>query len=396
MSAPVVMLASRLERHAWTHGALVARLARALIARGREVTLLCDAAEDTAMFGCRVRARRAFEHDQAEAPTATARWLARMAQARAPGAQDAVTLSLTRLVPGEVWMPVDESAAALLADELGSRRTLSRAMWLWRHWGVLAGRRMERDAAADEGQVRAVLAFGPSAAAAAAGRWPRLAGRVRDIGFAAMVEPATGEAESRLRAEVRARLHINASRRVVLVSLMRTAGADWQAFLGAVARITAPEVRAGNAPVVVAMARDAYAVHDAACRAGCQRALRVVGQTERVDALLAAADAAAAPLGTGPDAFRAGATGRFIADALRAGRPVLSAPTASGVDLVAHRGVEAPGMVVEPTVEAWAEGLRNVCDDDWLAARAIGARAAGGDLGFEEWVGRVEAALDDR
>jgi glycosyltransferase involved in cell wall biosynthesis len=221
----------------------------------------------------------------------------------------------------------------------------------------------------------------------------RLGGRVRDVGFAAMVEPAFREREARLRAEVRARLHINLSRRVVLVSLMRTAGADWEAFLGAVARITAPEVRAGEAPVIVAMARDAYAVHDAACRAGCQRALRIVGQTERVEALLAAADAAAAPLGARPDAFRSGATGRFIADALRAGRPVLAATMASGVDLLEHHGVEAPGLVVEPAVEAWAEALHKVCDDDWLAARTIGARAAGAGVGFQDWVERILAEL---
>lgn len=397
MSTPVLMLASRLERHAWTHGALVARLTRALAERGREVTLLCDAAEDVEMFGCHVRARRPFEHNQAEQPAATSRWLARTAGSRNESARDdLVTLSLTRLVPGEVWMPLDQSVEALLEDELASRSLLSRGMWLARHWGALAARAIEREAAQREGCVRRVLAFGPAAAATAARRWVRLGGRVRDVGFAAMVEPATGEREARLRAEVRARLHVNPSRRVVLVSLMRTAGADWEAFLGAVARITAPEVRAGNAPVIVAMARDAYAMHEAACRAGCQRALRIVGQTARVEALLAAADAAAAPLSARPDAFRAGATGRFVADAIRAGRPVLAAATASGADMLQHCGVETPGLVVEPSAEAWMEGLRQVCDDDWLAARTVGARAAAAGVGFEDWVERVVAELEPR
>src|SRR5690606_5158432 len=206
----------------------------------------------------------------------------------------------------------------------------SRWMWLSRHRGALLGRAVERQAVRTAGGSARVLAFGPAAAAAARERWPRLAEGVRDVGFATMVEPVAADLHARFRAEVRARLHINPARRVVLVSLMRTVGTDWEAFLEAISRITAPEVATGHAPVVVAMARDAYAVHDAACRAGCQRALRVVGQTEAVEALLSAADAVCAPLEPRPDAFCAGATGRFVADALRAGLPVLAAAGASG------------------------------------------------------------------
>jgi glycosyltransferase involved in cell wall biosynthesis len=180
---------------------------------------------------------------------------------------------------------------------------------------------------------------------------------------------------------------------------MRTAGAVRAAMVGR-----------GLPPATVALTRRGYTVQQAAQRAALSARLPGSGaapdagvwfltETARPDALLAACDLAVAPAETEPGA------GRFIADALRSGVPVVAHRHAPGAALLAPgAGMRSPGarasgtgragvFVDSDTPDAWLRALTTALDERWLReARAHAARAAE-SLAMDALAARIEALL---
>jgi hypothetical protein len=312
-----------------------------------------------------------------------------------------VCLSLSRVVGGDVWMPLEPSGRSWLSR---SRRTLSAksfAIAAARHHGALRAWAMDAVFAAPlpgaGGPIRRVLAVG----ATSAGEASRALHRVRGLGervvkadpFGA-VDPPGRDAAANLRATTRAVLDIDAERRVVLVSAPHPVGRTLDGLLEAVADAGSRD--AARAPLLLILAKDCYALHARALRLGAAPHMRIVGLTERMDAALAAADAVALPHTAARGLFASGAIGRLGVDALRFGRPILALSGATGYGLARLRSTtqDFPGLVVDyPSADAWLRSLRQLCDDAWYQRAAAAAAELGAPMRLDRFVDRLVQVL---
>jgi len=396
----VLVLSGRTARQPWTHGAIVQAICSALAARGHAVVLAAQSIDEPRAFaGCEaVHAFDSFDQTATDWPLGFATW-ARRRRGRIP---HDVSVSLSRLVGGDVWMPLDPSAAAWLARAARSLSVPSLAIALARHCGVFRAWAGEAFFVApirgDDESIRRVLAIGP-ARDDAARRLQRARGlgeRVRRVEpFAAIVPPSETELRA-LRDRTRAILGIAPNRRVVLVSAPRPVGKLLDPLLLAVRELALREGE--GSPVMLALARDGYAVHSRAVRCAAVKSLRVMGLTERMDAALAAADMVALPIRAERGVFEQGGAGRLAADALALGRPLLALAGSVGSSLARLRssGDDSPGIVVEQSSrELWSRALRQACEAGWAVRSAAAAREVAGTLTFERFMEALDTALHE-
>ena len=145
-----------------------------------------------------------------------------------------------------------------------------------------------------------------------------------------------------------------------------------------------------HAPILLVLGREGYSVHAQARRAGCEHLVRLLGGTSRMDAALAAADAAIAPLARRND----DCTGRFIADCLRFGVPVIAHPEAPGVELIEPKqfGTAPVGLIVQNA--DWADAIEHMLTPAWLEPTRRAASDVGITLSMEALVTRLEHMLE--
>jgi glycosyltransferase involved in cell wall biosynthesis len=395
----ILLVASTVSSRAWGEGRFVADVVAGLSRRGHQVHAVAESVEDPAMLEVgpagSVAARRPLRDNAAQPGGALRRFAA--GAARRIGHD--VTLSLTRLVPASVWMPIDFGAAAWTRHVRRQGGPIRLLMKVPRHWTLPASLAAEARAPrilAPTGAVQRLLVFGRHAAVDAARLMPHLAGRIMDAGFASRLERPTPAAAASLRRRTREALGLAAESRVVLASLpwsLASSDPDLLAFLGGASML------GSRSPALLILARDALAVHAAAVRLDglAESRIRILGRTAHIDAALAAADAVAVPLAPPAGPFRSGSMGRMVADALRWGRPVLVLPGAPGMELI-HTDApehERPGLAVRaPTTEAWSDALARVADDAWLASAGAAAASAGATLDLDRQVDRIIEALE--
>jgi glycosyltransferase involved in cell wall biosynthesis len=152
------------------------------------------------------------------------------------------------------------------------------------------------------------------------------------------------------------------------------------------------EARRGQPSLVVVIAgRRTHAIETEAQKAGCIDSVRIIGATSRMDALLAAADLAVSPwVGSGLSG------GRFVADALRLGCPVLAHRGSPGAELVepTHFGTpELGGIVARATAQAWAQAIGETLSRERLTGAERAARDAGAVVSMDAMAARVESIL---
>lgn len=396
----ILLIAGWVSRQPWSEGRFVADLALAFADRGHQVHLAADAVEDRSMFrrppgagDIAISTRRPFR-DNPTRPAAGVRRFAADLAARTP--HDAA-VSLTRFVPASVWMPIDFGAWAWLGHISRNSTPIRMAMKVPRNLALPAALFAEARAHGlytPAGSVQRLLVFGRQAAADAALALPDIAGRIIDAGIVSRFDTPRPAALADLGLRTRRALGITPDRRVLLLSLpwsISRADEELAAFLAGAAELE------DRSPLIIALARDAFALHRAAIRQYADPAMLILGRTARIEDALAACDAAAAPLTPVAGPFRAGAMGRFIADSLRFGRPVFAAAGAPGAELIvpAALGLSPPGqIVVAPTPEAWSSTLDCLNDDAWLATSNAAAARVGAGLAFATLVDRVQEALD--
>ncbi|MCC6675694.1 MAG: hypothetical protein IT436_00995 [Phycisphaerales bacterium] len=373
----ILILAEYIRRMPWSSSAWAGELARGLSARGHEVTIACDGLDDpAALEGLGLRVRRPVRTVRGSDPIGFQRWAFAMRKRMS----DHASISLTPWCAGDVWIRLDADSTAAIFRSLRANRPLTALLELAHCPWILAALNAEARAVRTAGPVRQ-LRFAANAAE----------DESHALLFASRL-PRPDEAQVLLwRARVREALGINPSREVLLLSAMEVDAPALEAFLAGVARLR--RRGPGISPVVLAASRRSYSVSRAAARAGCEPGtVRHIGSTARIECALAACDAAVVP---GPDRG-ASAGARFLADALRTGRPVLAHRKAPGASLLepAHFGTAPLGLLTDAgTAENWAALLETAFSDGWIARAQRAARDAGPALSIDGLLDRLERHL---
>ena len=375
----------------WRRDAWSVAVARGLSGLGHDVIVACDGAHDLAAFApAEVIARKPLRTRFGGQPLRFQAWAEKI---RDTTTHD-VSLSLTPLVPAVVTLTAIDNALGRFSVILSMRNPVS-MMLEYLHEPLLplvaiAERRVVRSPLI---QRRLVLAGAPPGA------------RVGDdvsIGMASTQEPVTGDARESLRTGVRSSLGIDSEACVLLTSAMHPfragATAMVEGFAAARDRAVVPmgseaSISSRDAPPVLLVAgRYNVAFHNAAAKAGCLDRVKFLGGTSRMEAALAAADVAIVPAPLRPLT----GTGRFIADAVRVGLPVVASPGAPGVHLLTRvaSGVLSPGIVVgDNTPQAWRAAIEMILDSGVRARHVAAARDMSPVLTMSSLLARLEHVL---
>ncbi len=378
----------------WRRDAWSVAVARGLAGMGHEVIVACDGAHDlTAFSPAEVIARKPLRTRFGGQPIRFQAWAE---QIRESTPHD-VSLSLTPLVPAAVTLTAIDNALGRFSVILRMRNPFSMVLE-YLHEPLLplvaiAERRVVRSPLIRH---RLVLAGAP------------VGTRVGDdisIGMASTQEPMSAEDRESLRTAVRTALGIDPEACVLLTSAMHPfrggASAMVEGFAAAQSRAAAPMGSEASIssrvvpPVLLVAGRYNVAFHSAAVKAGCVDRVKFLGGTSRMDAALAAADAAIVPA---PVRLLTG-TGRFIADAVRVGLPVVASPGAPGVALLtrAASGVLAPGIVVdENSPSAWRTAIEMILDSGVRTRHTAAARDVSPKLAMPSLLARLERVLAER
>jgi hypothetical protein len=274
-----------------------------------------------------------------------------------PMVEHDVSLSLTRLVSADVWAPVGPTSGRSFGVMVRSLSPISAGLEAlhqpWLASAIMAERAAKRHA---NGAVLAEIGADQPTGV--------------DLGFVSgLTRPTDGERDA-LRREVRDRLGIGQDQPVLLMSCAHLDRPGLGPMLDALGRFR------DDGPLLLVVGRRGWSISQAAAAHGCSGQVRHLGATGRMDAALSACDAAVAP-------FRAagnGTTGRFIADAVLMGVPVLADPLAPGARLLRER--PDAGEIVH---------------GDWLGAirRVVEQRPTpSDDVSMERFVERLVEVLE--
>lgn len=401
----VLVLAGRIARPRWTSGGLITALCAALLSRGIRLDIACHSLDDTPptpdsplaaadSIACFDR----FRQTATDFPFGFASWIARK---RRDTPHD-VSLSLTRFAAADVFFPIDPTGASWLRRATQTRSAPSLALALGRHHGAF--RALAREvfrrlpyAPADR-PTRRVLAVGPTAAAEAQRLLTPtgLADRVRQLPFFSTLTPLSPDQLSDVRARTRTLLGIPPDRRVVLVSAPTPIGNVLDGLMKGAVDIHTRFRGHADTPILLILARDAFAAHSATARTGALPHTRILTPSDRVEAPLAAADLCVLATPAAIGQFEFGATGRFAADALRMGRPLIALSGASGYDLARHIFSDSsrPGLTIDTSEpDVWQRALRTACEERWLEESGRAAAQIGTSLASEPFHGAILDAL---
>jgi hypothetical protein len=333
---------------------------------GHSVVVACDGADDPAMVApARVLRRASPRRAEHRRPGAFAAWAARLVR---EGPQDA-SLSLSPCVGADLWCPVEPSAGMFITHVLQRRSLASLAMAMthmtWLPGALLAERRA---------RARGPAPIGVSA-------------RDGGLGYASAENVPTVAQREGLRRRVRDLLGVSMDRQVLVMSGVHHARGGVGAMLAGLTGVAAK--REAMAPILLVLGREGYSVHAMARRHGCERQIRLLGGTSQARDAIAGADAALAPI---PATDRQ-ASGRFVADCLRLGVPVVADARAPGADLVAPTsfGTAPVGIIVEQG--RWAEAIGQILSEEWLEPTRRAAADVGATLSMQAFLRRVEHEL---
>ena len=357
-------------------------LVRAFRNRGHEITLAIDGADDCDIFAGDDRIRVLVHNPQRDHlganPFAFQQWAFALRE-RIPHDR---TVSLTPLVPGELWLPLGPGAWDNVKAVLATQSPLSALSELAHQPWLLAVEAAERIAASS---TTPVLTFGSGPTG---------------LGYASRLPQPSESEVMEMRSTMRELLRIPFDRPVVLISAFHAHRFGLKPFLSGFAHLCRETT--DRKPLCLIIGRSGESIAEAASRAGCLDYVKMLGRTNRVIELLAAADLAAVPLAAARYS-RFGlktstVTGRFTADALRIGRPVIALNRAPGAELLQppedNSDPLGPGWIVDSADSTqWSIGLTTAMSRPWLGHRTPAARTAGALLSMDRLIDRMEIIL---
>lgn len=384
----VLLIAEYVRDNPVTIGYWLIDLARALAARGHTVTVALDGLENpepltTFATGpldqgepIQLRVHRPARDHLGANPFPFQKWAMRI---RDQVTHD-VSLSLTPLVPGDVWLPLGPQTWDSIKSVLMTQSPISAVSeFVHRPW-LPAVDMAERIAA------RATTR--------------RLTFGLQGIGYASRLEQPDPDRVADVRRMVRRRLGIDESRSVVIASVLHAHRSGLKSFLGAFGHVV--RETSGPKPLALLIGRSGESIARYAQRFGVTEHVMQLGRTMRVMELIAASDLVAAPLAAAKYAswgLKLSATsGRFVADGLRVGRPVIALNRASGAEMLAPGRLQedplGPGWIVDANdTTQWSIGLMTGLSKAWLGHRTPAARKAGADLGMDALLTRLEGVM---
>ncbi|MCW5755377.1 MAG: glycosyltransferase [Phycisphaeraceae bacterium] len=346
----------------WAPSRWATDAAEGLRRRGHRVVMVCDGADDGARLAAGVDeayVRRPARRVRDRRPLAFARWARRQLHAIEVDA----TISCSSLVEGSIELWSGMSALGELGQIVRERSAASVFLELAHHRGLLSAvmgeRRVRRRAKGEK-----VGAWGASRLEAT---------DVDDV----------------LRNRVRGALGINVDERVFLIGATHRHRPGIREMLAGLGMFQ----RGGGGGVAIVIGRETYSLSAMAGSAGAQ--VRCLGAMRDMAAVLAAADVVVAA----GDASGEGGTGRFVADALHVGRPVLCDAGASGAELLesVNSQGEAPGAwVSKRTAGAWCEAFVELMEAGTYARAQRAAQRLRGTLSMDAWISRLEESLAAR
>jgi hypothetical protein len=348
----------------WTPSWWAIVLAQALAERGHQVDLVLDGTETspepTAPYRVHI-ARPGRIHLGAHPGR-----FVRLVQSLRREQPQAVVLSLTPLLAGDLWLPVEPSPLQIARRLVRDLRPVSLALELAHHpW--LGFEAWAAWRAGHPGATR--LAFD---ATAGAEMLPRVT----------TLSQAQADAAHRASIDVRSSLSVPTGHALAVLSLPELNARVLSPFLSDLAAATA---RVSKPLTIVAATARPHTLARLAADAGLARLVPVT-LSRSMHTLLAAADLALAPPPQAPPSA-AGASGRWIADALALGVPVVAHKNAPGSDLIpqsvqaawrtrdelaaalAHTLETSPGRTPVPTIPTHLSRDRLLERLEALAAR---------------------------
>jgi len=366
----VLVLIERVRRMPWHHSRWAVQIARGLAGRGHSVTLACDGISDPEETGrVRLVVRRPPSSLLKRQPLRFAAWARGLVNG---GGHDA-SLSLTPLADADVWAPVgppehDEAARLVRANVVSA--ALNGLTRPWIPAGVIAASDAQRRARVTQPIVARIGRVRPAPGETA-------------LGCAATLDPT--EHLDALRRRARAILGIAGEVLVIAMAITH----HERPGLGELIPALGPALRGSGAELLV-VTTGPRTMHERLRRTGVR--VHVLGTTTRPAIFLAASDVVVVPQTAGP-----GATGRLVADAVRAGRPVLCARGASGDGLIDSPAPDspAPGRIVVPIARGWLGALPLALDPAWRREAALGARRLGPTLTLDRMLDRLEPVLEE-
>ncbi|HMN42586.1 MAG TPA: hypothetical protein PKE29_17230 [Phycisphaerales bacterium] len=397
----ILIISGRTARHPWSAGALVARACHALAAKGHTLTLAAQSIDDESLFSScsRLLAFDSFDQTATDWPFGFASWAAK----RRRDTPHDICLSFSRVIAGDVWLPLEPSGSSWLARVRRTHSPKSLAIAVARHHGAL--RALASDAFfggppdAARSPAPRIIATGGTSAGEASRTLHRVRGlgdRVVRVDLFSMIDPPAPDQLATLRRHTRKTLRIPDHRRVLLISAPGPVGATLDGLLTAIADLA--RRTSDRAPLALILAKDSFALHARALRASAADHARIIGLTHRMDAALAAADAVALPHKAERGIFDSGALARLAADALRFSKPILALSGAPGYGAARLRSSQqdSPGLVVDyPTAETWSRAIRTISDDGWLERASTAAAELGAGLTFTHFADRLESVLTE-
>lgn len=395
----VLIFAEYLRSMAWSTTAWIPAIALELAARGHDVHVFCDGIEDPAIFSIapghlRVHTRRPMRKLRASDPLGFARWCGESLDAH-PGSR---SISFTRYFPGDLWIPLGRPIMQAIFHAMRAHRPATAAMEIlhrpWAPKALLAEHAAQSRADrthARLGDFRSPSAS-PSAPSTSTGPQEPAWLTPLALGFASTITPSSPEHVESLRSRVRKLLSIPESALVVGLSAVHHDRAGLRDFFEGAAAAIQSHVPPSPDLHILVMGRKTHTLHTLVSACGAAAQTHLIGGTQRADAFLAACDVAVST----PTRVDPSSTGRFIADALMMGLPVLTTHTAPGADLLKpgpEQSVSA-GLILDfPTPDAWRRALRTAASPPWRAVAAARARALAPTLTIAALVDRLSSGL---
>lgn len=393
----VLLIAEYVRRLPWSPSLWAQDLARGLTGRRLDVDVLLDGCDDPSPIlalppaadrtdgprgAITLTRRRPLRLPRQRHPLRFQRWAIEQARRRAHD----VSLSLTPLVPADLWAPIGPPSAAEFAALIRARPPATVAMESAQNPWILA-------ALVGERRARALAARRDPPPRRATIGTPRADDRTVDLGFASRLDPLEPAEHHRARARVRSLLGLDGNRVVLVLSAVHRGRPGLNEMLTALARVGS-DARAARAspPALIVAGRDTHSLERLYRAVGASELVHPVGTTASMREILCAADLAVAPFA----ARHREATGRFVADALRLGVPVIADRDAPGAGLVRPTtfGTGPLGAIVhERTPGAWARAIADASDVTWRRDACEAARAVSDTLSMEGLLDRLTEAL---
>ena len=385
----IAIVAEHVRRLPWHHGRWAIEIAKGLCERCEHIELICDAVADHSQLdsvkNLSIIERAPERSVRDRRPLRFQRWA--LDQLRASDADG--TISLTRLVPAGLWLPVDPPSWTSYKRSvlsLSPATTLLEASS--RTWIVNAMRAERRAMSMARSNSVSFCQLGslpgPDSSIPTDSQPKPSPSSVRRLGLASTLTPDPAYHQARYR--LREKLDLAADRPVLLCSLIDRQVGVARALVQAIARSR----RSAGPPALLVLTRQPMRVHRLVSALGALPRVRILGASSQMGAIISACDAVALP------ATGSRGTARMIADAIAMHTPVIAAHGVAGAEIIEPSSFGGPpiGCVLnDVTPGGWQSALDQMLEPMTLQHMKASVASLAPTVRFESFVDRLLGSM---